>query len=81
MTVLVTVNRYVAVCHPYDATDTYYIKQQARRQVLLVASFSILFNFSRFFEYEVKSGSMIPLEATWLMDDPYYKVCCRFHVS
>jgi hypothetical protein len=74
MTVLVTVNRYVAVCHPYDATDTHSIKQKARRQVLLVALFSILFNFSRFFEYEIHSGSVNRLARTWLADNPYYKV-------
>lgn len=75
MTVLVTVNRYIAVCHPYEATDVRLVKKQAKRQVLLVASFSMLFNVSRFFEYGIQmSGSSIRLEGTWLMQDPYYKV-------
>jgi hypothetical protein len=75
MTVLVTVNRYVAVCRPFDATDFRSVKRQAKRHVMLVLLFSVLFNLSRFFEYEIDSSSTTnKLVKTSLTTDPFYEV-------
>ena len=78
MTVLVTVNRFIAVCRPFDATDIYQVKKQARRHVLLVIIFSVLFNASRFFEYEIhnsdSTSSPNKLQESSLKFNPYYKV-------
>lgn len=52
LTVLVTLNRYISVCRPYDASDLCSV-EQARKHVILVALFSILYNLPRFFEYQV----------------------------
>jgi len=60
MTVLVTVNRYVAVCRPYAASNTSAVKKQARLHVGVVATFSVLFNVTRFFEYEIGPPSSRP---------------------
>jgi hypothetical protein len=48
LTVLVGVNRYVAVCHPYQATRLCSIRQ-ARRQVLIVIVSSIAYCIPKFF--------------------------------
>lgn len=52
LTILVTVNRYIAVCRPYDATDTRTVKRQAQRHVILICAFSVVFNTTRFLEYD-----------------------------
>lgn len=52
LTVLVTVNRYISVCRPYEASDLCSI-YHARRHVVIVTAFSIIFNLPRFFEYRV----------------------------
>lgn len=78
MTVLVTVNRYVAVCHPYAASDTNTVKRQARLHVALVATFSVLFNVTRFFEWEIEeteeTESGLRAVRTWLTNNLLYKV-------
>ena len=83
MTVLVTVNRYVAVCRPYAASDTNSVKRQARQHVALVATFSVLFNITRFFEYEIKDVKDLGLRATptWLTMNFLYKVTYLQRVS
>ena len=52
LTVLVTVNRYISVCRPYEASNLCSV-YHARRHVVLVATFSIIYNLPRFFEYTV----------------------------
>ena len=52
LTILVTVNRYISVCRPYEASNLCSV-YHARRHVVLVALFSILYNLPRFFEYNV----------------------------
>ena len=54
LTILVTVNRYIAVCRPYEASNLCSI-QQARKQVVLVWILCILYNIPRFFEFHVKT--------------------------
>jgi len=82
LTVLVTVNRYVAVCRPYAASDTNTVKRQARIHVALVATFSILFNITRFFEWEIEdTESGLRAMPTWLTQNFLYGVsicdaCC-----
>jgi len=73
LTVLVTVNRYVAVCRPYAASDTNTVKRQARLHVALVATFSVLFNVTRFFEYEIEDDGL-RATPTWLTKNFFYKV-------
>ncbi|ELU09644.1 hypothetical protein CAPTEDRAFT_119062 [Capitella teleta] len=52
LTLLVTVNRYISVCMPYEASDLCSM-QHARKHVILVSFFSIIYNIPRFFEYSV----------------------------
>ena len=52
ITILVTVNRYISVCRPYEASSLCSI-QQARKQVTLVWILCIIYNIPRFFEYSV----------------------------
>jgi len=73
LTVLVTVNRYVAVCRPYAASDTNAIKKQARLHVALVAAFSVLFNVTRFFEFEIDDDGL-RVTPTSLRNNIIYKV-------
>ncbi len=52
ITVLVTLNRYYAICHligPFRA----YVLQATKLQVIAVVSFSVLYNTPRFFEHQV----------------------------
>jgi hypothetical protein len=51
LTVLVSLNRYFAVCKPYKSIKMC-STAQARKQVFYVAIFSIFYNIPRFFEYE-----------------------------
>ena len=46
LTILVTVNRYVSVCKPYDVTDRCSVRH-ARRHVIIVWLFSVAFNAPR----------------------------------
>ena len=50
LTVLVTIERFIVVCHPLKARSLCTTKR-TRLGVLLVMSFSVLYNMSRFFEY------------------------------
>ncbi len=51
LTVLVSLNRYFAVCKPFKSAKMC-STVQARRHVLYVAIFSVVYNIPRFFEYE-----------------------------
>lgn len=51
LTVLVSLNRYEAVCRPFKA-DKLFDGTKVRRHVFYVALFSVLYNIPRFFEYE-----------------------------
>ena len=51
LTVLVSLNRYFAVCRPFNSNKCC-STEHARRHVLYIALFSILYNIPRFFEYE-----------------------------
>lgn len=52
VTVLVTLNRYCAVCRPALPLGSYFL-QATKLQVVAVVSFSILYNTPRFFEHQV----------------------------
>lgn len=51
LTILVTLNRYVAVCRPYE-TSKFCSLADAKRHVVIVCAFAVLYNLPRFFEYE-----------------------------
>ncbi len=51
LTVLVSMNRYFAVCKPFKSAKMC-STIQARRHVFYVAVFSVFYNIPRFFEYE-----------------------------
>lgn len=52
LTLLVTLNRYVSVCMPYDASSLC-SRNHARVHVLTVTLFAIVYNLPRFFEFEI----------------------------
>jgi hypothetical protein len=52
MTVVIAVNRYIAICHPFKAHRLLTISI-ARIQAVAVFALSILFNVPRFFQYDV----------------------------
>ncbi len=52
MTVLLAINRFIAVCMPFHATTLCTMKN-ARYQVIGVLLFSVIFNFPRFFQFHL----------------------------
>lgn len=60
LTVLVTVNRYISVCKPYDASSLCSIPN-ARKQVIVVWIFAVLFNIPRCLEYDIVEVCSRPL--------------------
>lgn len=76
LTILVTLNRYISVCHPYKATNLCSV-HFARRHVGLVCLFSVVFNLPRFFEYEITENPVETMRQTWLYENPVYKVVYR----
>ncbi len=60
LTLLVTLNRYVSVCKPYDVR-TLCSPVSARIHVILVVAFSVIYNLPRFFEYDIGKYAQ-PLE-------------------
>ena len=52
ITVLVTLNRFVSVCRPYEVTSWCSISQ-SRRQVIAIWIVAFLYNLPRFFEYHI----------------------------
>lgn len=59
LTVLVTINRYLAVCRPYDPPGRRSL-EAARLHVLAVAIFSVVYNLPRFFEFDVVQHQVRP---------------------
>ena len=51
LTILVSLNRYFAVCKPFRSAEMC-SSNQAKRQVIYVALFALLYNIPRFFEYQ-----------------------------
>ena len=51
-TVLLAINRFIAVCRPFHATTLCTIRK-ARYQIIGVVAFSLLFNFPRFFQTQI----------------------------
>lgn len=55
LTVLLSVNRYLAVCRPFrPGRHLFGTTGQAKRHVLYLAAFSVVYNIPRFFEYQSK---------------------------
>lgn len=52
MTVLLALNRYIAICRPFNATS-WCTRKKTRLQVALVYGFAFLYNFPRFFQYKL----------------------------
>ena len=52
LTILVTVNRYISVCRPYEASQLC-SKPYARKHVSAVVLLAILYNIPRFFDFTV----------------------------
>lgn len=89
LTVLVTVNRYISVCKPYDASSLCSIPN-ARKQVVVVWLFSIIFNIPRFFQYEIVEDCQLlviplptPLHAstTAAAESEKYEIVWRLRAS
>ena len=53
LTVMVSLNRYFAVCKPFETTKVCEL-ENARKIVIAVTVFAIVYNIPRFFEYERK---------------------------
>ena len=51
LTVLVSLNRYIAVCKPFRSSS-FCSTDAAKKQIIYIALFSIVYNIPRFFEYE-----------------------------
>ena len=54
LTVLVTLNRFYAICRPVGPFKNY-VLQATKIQVIVIVSFAILYNTPRFFEHQVIS--------------------------
>ena len=54
MTLLVTVDRYVAVCQPWRVADFRSHQRHTRLAVCLVLMFAVLYNVPRYFERQVR---------------------------
>ena len=54
LTVLVTLNRFYAICRPVGPFKNY-VLQATKIQVIVIVSFAILYNIPRFFEHKVIS--------------------------
>lgn len=52
LTILVTVNRYISVCKPYQVADLCSVKH-ARKHVIIVITFCVIYNIPRFFERDL----------------------------
>ena len=59
LTVLVTINRYLSVCRPYDPPGRRSV-EAARLHVLAVAVLSVVYNVPRFFEFDVAQRQVRP---------------------
>lgn len=53
ITVLVAVNRYIAICRPFQAA-LWCTMTQARRHVVIMAVVIVFYNLPRFFEYRIE---------------------------
>ena len=80
LTILVTVNRYISVCKPFDASSLCSI-QQSRKQVVIVWIISFLFNVPRFLEYEIvedfdpcTNETFARSLPSWLTVNPVYQI-------
>ncbi len=62
LTVLVTLNRFYAICRPVGPFKSY-VLQATKIQVLLVVSFAILYNTPRFFEHKVISEEVTLIDS------------------
>lgn len=79
LTVTVTLERFVAVCHPLQARS-YCTYGRARIYVLVTIIFSTLYNVTRFFEVYCCEATWDPhlnttlyaVQMTWLRRDPLY---------
>jgi len=73
VTVLVGINRYIAVCKPYQAVRLCTVRQ-ARIQLAVVLIFSVLYNVTRFAEgcLEFKNGTAIDAYQTELGKSKLY---------
>lgn len=54
MTVLLAINRYIAICRPYNASKLCTVRK-ARIQVFIVVMLTVIVNFPRFFQYDIIS--------------------------
>lgn len=51
-TVLVTVDRYIAICRPFESMR-HHVNVRAKRAVYFIVCFAVIYNLPRFFEREV----------------------------
>nr|CDJ92216.1 7TM GPCR domain containing protein [Haemonchus contortus] len=60
--VSITVDRYLAMCHPFEV-GSYCTRSRALMTVLLIVVFSVAYNFVRFWEFQIMESSAESLEA------------------
>lgn len=74
ITVLVAVNRYVAICRPFQA-PVWCTLTQARRQVVVLAIVCVFYNLPRFFELRITfSKNTVYAAGTMIQDSRIYNI-------
>ncbi len=75
VTLLVTIHRYISVCRPHEAAKLSTLRT-AKRQVILVSVFAVVFNIPRFLEFNVETAELGESTRTWtpIGENPWYQV-------
>ena len=76
LTVLLTVDRYIVVCRPLHASTVCTVRR-AVRDILIIATCSVLFSSPRFFEHQKSQDSPYGFETTDLLESKTYTVAYR----
>ena len=73
LTCLLTIDRYIAVCHPLQAQRLCTMSKTYRNMIIVVVT-SILFSFVRVFEYQLDNTTELGFVVTEIHQDFYYTV-------
>ena len=76
-TVLLAINRFIAVCKPFQAPQLCTLKR-AKIQVVVVAIFSVCFNIPKFFQYDMAHSGTdvgdISKKSSWIGPDTVFGI-------